>query len=333
MTKERKNKNRRKRRLRVRQVDGSHGSSPSDFRSEMGYTKRSEVSMIKAKTGGYSAYLSNQIIYRLNDLKKPDNITPFFVVKLAYYYEAWNAVIHNKTNAKFHFFAWKHGPVNNKIYHLFDRDKDDIIDAKNFKYFGNAKKNDDKLLDAVVRVYGSITNDELEEISHADTPYINARNRSYIENGKHVNGPIFLDDIFKFFNSEQMFSIPIVKYPELHNIHVRFFEYYSMSTEGYVMEDVEPIKLNERQQADFEAWLSAGVLDAETINAKNISLSQLGLKGGLSILREVIRRKLLKFLTKPIMISKDEFNLTLSDEQKSVYKEQEQYLEQLLKAA
>lgn len=131
--------------------------------------------MINQKKTGYTAdqiadwYLSKS------------NMSPKKLQKILYYAYAWvltltNDDINHLDNKLFdnNFEAWAHGPV---IYSIYEEYKlygyNDIP-----KYEGNIVKLPDDISDILNQVwdeYGSFTSDQLESITHQETPWINAR--------------------------------------------------------------------------------------------------------------------------------------------------------------
>lgn len=100
------------------------------------------------------------------------------IQKLLYYVQSWHLAI-NKTalfNGKFQ--AWIHGPVNREIYNRFVNNKfmyssvgiSDLLGGQD-----NLSKEDKLSIDDVLDVYAKFTGSQLEEMTHKEDPWLNAR--------------------------------------------------------------------------------------------------------------------------------------------------------------
>lgn len=94
--------------------------------------------------------------------------------KLAYYIYAWYMVIYGVKIADMEFEAWEHGPVCRKLYNKYRRYGWSVIPS----YNGFVLASDDKIrfIQSVLNVYGMYSADELEQMTHEERPWIEARN-------------------------------------------------------------------------------------------------------------------------------------------------------------
>lgn len=103
-----------------------------------------------------------------------DSITHLKLQKLLYYAQAWCIVLSGKSLFEDDFEAWSHGPVLPSIYH-------------EYKHFGfealpscdcvsNVQEAVENILDEVQRVYGEKSARYLEELTHHEAPWLEARN-------------------------------------------------------------------------------------------------------------------------------------------------------------
>lgn len=101
--------------------------------------------------------------------------------KLLYYVQAWHLAFHGKTAFDGEFEAWVHGPVNRTIYNLYkdthfiysDMNLDDIKDSD----FANKLDLDIiNHINSVLEAYASLSGSELEELTHREQPWLEARN-------------------------------------------------------------------------------------------------------------------------------------------------------------
>lgn len=103
------------------------------------------------------------------------------VQKLCYYAQAWSLALLNApiaTDAKFQ--AWVHGPVNKTLWNRFKEfgwgtfvlAEPKKVKEKLETIFNDAQKN---ILESVWETYGSFTADELEALTHKETPWLEKR--------------------------------------------------------------------------------------------------------------------------------------------------------------
>lgn len=148
--------------------------------------------------------------YEVNDVIKwflsRNSMSPKKLQKLLYYAYAWTLTLNNEEESSLNiklfeenFEAWVHGPVIPSVY-------------RDFKGFGftDIPKNEDNLvvfdediedvLNQVWEVYGKYSGNELESITHQESPWINAREGlSPIEPSRNA---ITDRDIFHFYLNE-----------------------------------------------------------------------------------------------------------------------------------
>ena len=103
--------------------------------------------------------------------------------KLLYYVEAWHIAIFNTKLFDEDFEAWVHGPVCRKVFERFKfklkkfmyspvtLDDLDILQADNIDDYKNINYHVESVLDA----YGKLSGPQLEELTHAELPWQEAR--------------------------------------------------------------------------------------------------------------------------------------------------------------
>lgn len=109
------------------------------------------------------------------------SMSPKKLQKMLYYAYSWVLTLTNdsSTHIKNRLFndsfeAWAHGPVLMDIYHLYKEYGYNNIP----KYEGSVAEVPDEIddiLNQVMDVYGDYTADQLESITHQESPWINAR--------------------------------------------------------------------------------------------------------------------------------------------------------------
>ena len=105
-------------------------------------------------------------------LSKNQELTDIQIQKLVYYAYAWYMVLHKgKKIFEEKPEAWIHGPV---FRTLFDS-------MKNYKKFSNLEEvskigeSNAKFFDTIYNVYGKYSGNELEKMTHSESPWIKAR--------------------------------------------------------------------------------------------------------------------------------------------------------------
>lgn len=100
--------------------------------------------------------------------------------KLVYYCQAWSLAFGRGVLFDGKFQAWVHGPVSRELYDRFAATKylySDVTSADIRKEFdSNAIPSEDRqLIDAVLQVYAKFSGDQLEEMTHQEQPWLEAR--------------------------------------------------------------------------------------------------------------------------------------------------------------
>ena len=125
--------------------------------------------------------MSYQIEDVVNWFLAKEEMTPKKLQKILYYAYSWYLTMQNDNidqledrlfNANFE--AWVHGPVVPEVYHMFrDRGYNTIE-----RYTGLLPEFDDDTLDVLEQVwneYGNYTGNQLESITHQESPWQKAR--------------------------------------------------------------------------------------------------------------------------------------------------------------
>ena len=130
-------------------------------------------------------------------------LTPKKIQKLVYYAYSWFIALNNEDenhidNILFNEIpeAWLHGPVFPTLYHHFKSYNWNEVPKINEEIHF---ENDDlqSFLNDIWEQFGIYSADELEYMTHQETPWINARNKSLADTG---HNKIDLKDIFNYYN-------------------------------------------------------------------------------------------------------------------------------------
>lgn len=95
--------------------------------------------------------------------------------KLCYYAQAWSLALTGVRLMNTWFEAWVHGPVSPQLWHKY-KDWGGLI-ISSYEGIPNFQSNQTKvLLDKIYKLYGHYSGDQLEQLTHQEAPWINARN-------------------------------------------------------------------------------------------------------------------------------------------------------------
>lgn len=107
---------------------------------------------------------------------REDLITNLKLQKLLYYVQGWHLGLYKNPLFDGNFQAWVHGPVLPEIYNRYKcytwNPIDEAISLNDLKAIDKEKQ---KLIDDVLEVYAIESAWSLEKMTHAESPWINAR--------------------------------------------------------------------------------------------------------------------------------------------------------------
>lgn len=127
------------------------------------------------------------VIYYLIDKKRLKDMTPKKLQKILYYCYSWNLVFTAENdsseelkNSKLFpevFEAWVHGPVVKVVYNKYKNSKASVIETSTFDESSLSCLNADELenIDEVIEIYGDFTGNQLEDLTHEEEPWREAR--------------------------------------------------------------------------------------------------------------------------------------------------------------
>ncbi|SDW87815.1 Panacea domain-containing protein [Thiocapsa roseopersicina] len=109
------------------------------------------------------------------DRESGDSISPLKLQKLLYFAEAWTLVLLNRELLQENFEAWAHGPVVRSVYHEFKAYSWASIPPQERESETEIDPDTENVLRQVLDVYGEFSAKTLENMTHADAPWIEAR--------------------------------------------------------------------------------------------------------------------------------------------------------------
>lgn len=106
-------------------------------------------------------------------LNNCDEVSNKKLQKLSYYVYSWYLTIYGRKIADARYEAWEHGPVCRRLYNKYKKHGWNVIP----KYEGFVLANDEEIqfIQSVISIYGDYTADELERMTHLESPWLNAR--------------------------------------------------------------------------------------------------------------------------------------------------------------
>lgn len=111
--------------------------------------------------------------------KKAEEITPLALEKMLYYIQGIHMVLYGTELYPEDCQAWAHGPVYKDVYDVFKNFKYNPIDDTRFAMFQNRfselTENEKRVIDLVIESFGMYSGKTLERITHAETPWKEAR--------------------------------------------------------------------------------------------------------------------------------------------------------------
>ena len=141
--------------------------------------------------------IAKYFIWKSNKENKP--ISNKKLQKLLYYSQAWNLVFNNEPLFKEQIEAWIHGPVVKKVYNKYKRyGFNPIKEVINWSSLNSLPKK--QLLDEIWRVYGKYDADYLEQLTHNEDPWQNAR--ALLKAGQNSSNVIMLEDMKTYYSSK-----------------------------------------------------------------------------------------------------------------------------------
>ena len=100
--------------------------------------------------------------------------------KLLYYVQAWYLALIGRPLFAGRFQAWVHGPVNREVYDRFKKDKTlySLVGAEDLRTdfdMGSIPPDVARFIDDVLEAYAGLTGTQLEEMTHNEDPWTEAR--------------------------------------------------------------------------------------------------------------------------------------------------------------
>lgn len=111
--------------------------------------------------------------------KKAEEVTPLALQKILYYIQGIYMALFGKEFFREECEAWIHGPVFKDVYEVFRDFKYNPIDDTRFSMlqnrFNELSEDEKKIIDLVLESFGMYSGKTLEQITHEETPWKDAR--------------------------------------------------------------------------------------------------------------------------------------------------------------
>ncbi len=127
------------------------------------------------------------------DLDEGDGITHLKLQKLVYYVQGFSVVLLGRPLFQEVIEAWPHGPVVPKLYNKYSNFGAKIIDQAQDGTPDNLTIEEKALIDDVFSVYGEYSASKLRNLTHNETPWMEAENKEDVT--------ISIDSLRSFFPS------------------------------------------------------------------------------------------------------------------------------------
>lgn len=110
------------------------------------------------------------------DPEAGDSITHLKIQKLLYYVQAWGIVLTGNSFFREKFQAWPHGPVLPSVFHnlkgySWNNIAGEVIAAGNL----DTSEENMEVIESVWETYGELSAKHLEQLTHQELPWIEAR--------------------------------------------------------------------------------------------------------------------------------------------------------------
>lgn len=105
----------------------------------------------------------------------PADVTPLKLQKILYYIQAWSLVFTDRPMFAEDLEAWVHGPVVRSVYYRYRDYESQNIEWTDSDQSRNLIDCELEIIRLVWRTYGSMRAKKLEELTHSEYPWLNAR--------------------------------------------------------------------------------------------------------------------------------------------------------------
>ena len=130
----------------------------------------------------------------IREQTESEKITLLKVLKLLYYAEGCYLASFAKSLFPERILAWEHGPVVEEVYKEYPNAYELNLTSEDKQELKKFSKEDDEFLGQVYDVFGQYTAWGLRNMTHKETPWIEAT-----DNGTHLNGEISRETMKTYF--------------------------------------------------------------------------------------------------------------------------------------
>ncbi len=127
-------------------------------------------------------------------------ITPLKLQKLLYYAQGWYLAINKRPLFNEEFQAWAHGPANPAIYNKYKIYGYNSIDLP--KAYPKISQDNLDFLYTIWNTYGIYDGKYLEDLTHKEKPWLEARQRGNCKDGDPCNEIITKSSMKEFFTNK-----------------------------------------------------------------------------------------------------------------------------------
>lgn len=134
-------------------------------------------------------------------LKKSGEMTAMKLQKLAYYAQAWNLVWNEKPLFNEQIEAWANGPVVRKLYDAHrGQFKVNVSTLNCPASISKLSESQKKTIDRVLEFYGKKNAQWLIDLSHMESPWIDARKEACLKDGERGEAVISHASMHEYYS-------------------------------------------------------------------------------------------------------------------------------------
>ena len=142
--------------------------------------------------------VANYLLYRV-EREAGDMLSPKKLQKLVYYAQVWSMVLRNKPLFWQTVEAWKHGPVVRELWEEYQNYRFSAIPQPETP-LPKFESDELEVLEYVWDRYGELSANQLEQLTHSEAPWLNAREG--LAPDQRSNNVVLIEDMKAYHASE-----------------------------------------------------------------------------------------------------------------------------------
>lgn len=151
----------------------------NENKEKMGKTAYNKAMKIATEIAGLFCISEKMLLTISYIFEQMKEVTPLSLQKILYFIQGIYMVLYDKPLYKEDCMAWIHGPVYEEVYNLFKDFKYNPIEDDRFAIFKDRfeelSEQEKMVIDLVINTFGKYSGKVLEDITHEESPWKNAR--------------------------------------------------------------------------------------------------------------------------------------------------------------